>query len=131
MSETVQVKTLADRKVLLRESVSYAAEARLSIEDVGIARVADEEQFAYVKKEDLLDALARFGWLPKEYLKPDPREAKIQEIVLHLLNTDRTTYDLGDPYDTYAEAKAGDTSLTPYRKNAEALIDAGLVTVDE
>lgn len=92
------------------------------------------DQFAHIAKENLLDALAQIGWLPEEYLKPeplDPREAKIQEIVVNLVNADRVTYGSDDPLDSYQELVDSNQSVTPYRNNAEALIDAGLVTVDE
>lgn len=92
------------------------------------------DQFAHITKENLLDALAQIGWLPEEYLKPeplDPREAKIQEIVLNLVNTDRASYEDQPPLSTYEALEGRYHQLTNYRKNAEALIDAGLVTVDE
>lgn len=100
---------------------------------------AREEQFTYVGKDELLDALAQIGWLPDEYRKPeplDPREAKIRAVVLVTFNDDasREPISFAKQYDTYEELveDLGEVGVVAaYRANAEALIDAGLVKVDD
>jgi hypothetical protein len=92
------------------------------------------EQFAFIHKDELLDALAQIGWLPETYRKPeplDPREAKIQEVSLALANSDRQADGMSDLADYEALENERYTDETAYRNNAEALIDAGLVKIDE
>lgn len=95
------------------------------------AAVARKEQFAWVDKEELLDALAQIGWLPGEYRKPKPvtpREAKIREVATALANSDRYQ-DM--TVEEYGESLGGEWGSSVYRANAEALIDAGLVQLDD
>jgi hypothetical protein len=92
------------------------------------------EQFAYLHKDELLDALAQIGWLPEKYRKPeplDPREAKIQEVALALANSDRQADGMSALADYEALKNDRYTDADLYRNNAEALIDAGLVKIDE
>ncbi|UPU15919.1 hypothetical protein [Stenotrophomonas virus Jojan60] len=133
MSHYFEVKNLypGERRLELRFYDEEHTQIRVTNLAVDEARTA---QFTYVTKEDLLDALAQIGWLPADYRKPeplDPREAKIQEVVLNLVNRDRETYGTADAAESYAEAEADNINLTVYRNNAEALIDAGLVKIDE
>lgn len=95
-------------------------------------------EWTYVGKEELLDGLARLGWLPDEYRKPkpvSPREAKIREVALLLQNDDaarEVNRRYMTEYATYEEfANAEDSEVDSYRQNAAALIDAGLVKVEE
>lgn len=89
---------------------------------------------AFVMKEDLLDALAQIGWLPEEYRKPepvDPREAKIREVATTLFNSDNGTALTVEEYGARLARYDNTWEGSGYYENAEALIDAGLVQLDD
>ena len=125
----------SDRKVKVRALTDGDDYGTFYITHTGFFPQANRTQFAHIGKDELLNALARIGWLPDEYLKPepiDPREAKIRQVTLAIYNDDATHDGFLVPYDTYEEfALELPDSVDDYRRNAVALIDAGLVKVDE